>query len=175
MLGVLIPLTASSIFFREPIAPIQWVGICVLFIAVVIMCSYNNTIKARMTLPALILLRICGAANGVADFSQKLFTKCIPGGSAAAFNFYTYVFAALVLMAAYGITHKRAPETKKSRFEKDLRICFYNGAVPVCKLLFQNIGRRILKCRFALSAQSRVRFDPVRDHVRYSFSGKANA
>ena len=92
MLGVLIPLTASNIFLSESIKLTQWVGIGVLFLAVVIMCSYNNTIKAKLTLPSLILLLICGIANGFADFSQKLFTKCIPDGSASAFNFYTYDF-----------------------------------------------------------------------------------
>ena len=118
MLGVLIPLTASNIFLSESIKLTQWVGIGVLFLAVVIMCSYNNTIKAKLTLPSLILLLICGIANGVADFSQKLFTKCIPDGSAAAFNFYTYVFAALVLSVAYAVTHKAAPNTGKSDLKK---------------------------------------------------------
>ena len=118
MLGVLIPSIASSIFFGESIAPTQWVGIGVLFLAVMIMCSYNNTIKARLTLPSLILLLICGIANGIADFSQKLFTKCVPNGSAMAFNFYTYVFAALVLMGAYAATRKSAPNAEKADLKK---------------------------------------------------------
>ena len=71
MLGVLIPLTASNIFFNEAIKPTQWVGMAVLFAAVVIMCSYNNSIKTKISLPSFILLLICGIANGVADFSQK--------------------------------------------------------------------------------------------------------
>ena len=118
MLGVLIPSIASSIFFGESIAPTQWVGIGVLFLAVMIMCSYNNTIKARLTLPSLILLLICGIANGIADFSQKLFTKCVLNGSAMAFNFYTYVFAALVLMGAYATTRKSDPNTEKADLKK---------------------------------------------------------
>ena len=87
MLGVQLPLSGSSIFFGESVKLTQWVGIGVLFVAVVIMCSYSNTIKAKLTLPSLLILLLCGIANGVADFSQKLFTKCIPDGSAAAFNF----------------------------------------------------------------------------------------
>ena len=118
MLGVLIPLTASNIFFSEPIALTQWVGIGVLFIAVMIMCSYNNAIKTKLTLPSLILLLICGIANGITDFSQKLFTKCIPDGSAAAFNFYTYVFAALVLSAVYTATRKKAADEEKADLKK---------------------------------------------------------
>lgn len=118
MLGVLIPLCASSVFFSESIELTQWVGIGVVFIAVVIMCAYNNSIKTKLTLPALALLLLCGVANGVADFSQKLFTKCFPDGSAAAFNFYTYVFAALVLTVAWVATRKRGADAEKPDLKK---------------------------------------------------------
>lgn len=107
MLGVLIPLIASSIFFHEGIKVTQWLGIAVLFAAVTVMCSYNNSIKERLTPGALLLLIACGSANGIADFSQKLFTKCVPEGSAAVFNFYTYVFAALVLVIFFAVTRKQ--------------------------------------------------------------------
>lgn len=133
MLGVLIPLSASSIFFGESVKLTQWAGIGVLFIAVVIMCSYNNAIKTKLTLPSFLLLLLCGIANGVADFSQKLFTKSIPGGSAAAFNFYTYVFAALVLVVAYAITRKSAPGDEKADFKK---IFGYVLVMAIC--LFAN-------------------------------------
>ena len=99
MLGVLIPLSASSLFFSESIKPTQWLGIIVLFIAVVIMCAYNNDIKTKLTFPALILLLICGIANGFADFSQKLFVKALNGIPVELFNFYTYLFSLIALLA----------------------------------------------------------------------------
>lgn len=114
MLGVLIPLIASNILFNEEIKLTQWFGITVLFTAVVIICSYNNSIKARLTPASLALLIICGAANGIADFSQKLFTKCVPGGSVAAFNFYTYLFAAFALIITFSITRKATPAPERS-------------------------------------------------------------
>lgn len=113
-MGVLIPLVASNIFFHEVIRLSQWIGIAVLFAAVVIMCSYNNSIKARITPASFVLLILCGAANGIADFSQKLFTIRIPEGSTAVFNFYTYVFAALVLIVSFAVTGKTEPTGSKS-------------------------------------------------------------
>lgn len=101
MFGVLIPLVAGKILFDEEIRAIQWLGIAVLFIAVVIMCSYNTSLKGKMTLLSLMLLLICGISNGITDFSQKLFVKCIPDTSVAVFNFYTYIFAGLTLAIAY--------------------------------------------------------------------------
>ncbi len=118
MLGVLIPLTASSIFFDESVKGTQWLGIGILFAAVLLMCSYNNSIKEKLTLPAVALLLLSGIANGVADFSQKLFTKHIPAGSAAVFNFYTYVFAALVLGIAFAVTRKPAGSAEKADVKK---------------------------------------------------------
>ena len=118
MLGVLIPLIASSIFFNEAIKVTQWIGIAMLFLAVAMMCSYNNSIKTKITLPSFILLLICGIANGVVDFSQKLFTKNIPDGSVAVFNFYTYIFAALVLIVFFAITRKKVNNVNNDNIKK---------------------------------------------------------
>lgn len=144
MMGVLIPLIASSLFFSESIKPTQWIGIGILFIAVVIMCAYNNDIKTKLTLPSLILLLICGIANGVADFSQKLFTKCIPDGSAAAFNFYIYVFAALVLIVAYAVTRKRTPNAEKTDLKKIFGYVFIMALCLFANSYFKTLAARYL-------------------------------
>lgn len=133
MLGVLIPLLASSIFFRERIDLTQWIGIAILFVAVIIMCSYNNSIKEKLTLPALLLLIACGAANGIADFSQKLFVKQLPEVPASVFNFYTYVFAAITLVIAYLLMKPQGQETGKANFKK---VAGYILVMAIC--LFAN-------------------------------------
>lgn len=101
MLGILIPLIAGKILFDEDIRIIQWLGIAVLFIAVIIMCSYNNTVKGKMTPISFVLLLICGISNGITDFSQKLFVMRQPNIPASVFNLYTYIFAGLTLIIAY--------------------------------------------------------------------------
>jgi len=133
MLGVLIPLIASNVLFHEAIKPTQWIGIAILFAAVVIMCSYHNTIKEKLTPGALILLLICGAASGLADFSQKLFVKLIPDGSAAVFNFYTYLFAAVVLLITFAATKETISPTEKADYKK---IFGYILVMAIC--LFAN-------------------------------------
>lgn len=97
MLGVLVPIIAGQFVFGEAIKLTQWIGIGVLFVAVMIMCSYNNSIKEKMSLSAMVLLIVCGVANGLTDFSQKLFVKQFSGVPISVFNFYTYVFSAAVL------------------------------------------------------------------------------
>ena len=72
-------------------------GVVVLLVAVCIMCSYNNSIKSKMTVSSLILLLLCGVSNGFSDFSQKLFIKLSHNAPVEVFNFYTYLFSAIVL------------------------------------------------------------------------------
>ena len=107
-IGVIIPLTLSSIFFGEVMRPNQWLGLAVLLIAVIIMCSYNNLIKEKMSLSSLALLIFCGISCGLTDFSQKLYTKAV-GGNIAVYSYYTYVFSAAVLVILYLIERIKNP------------------------------------------------------------------
>ncbi len=139
MLGVLVPLIASNLCFGEAVAISQWLGLSVVFVAVVLMCSYNNSIKEKMTVSTFLALLLCGVASGVADFSQKLFVKRIPNGSVAAFNFYTYLFAALVLTVAFLLTRNRDTTPKKVRFGKTVGMI---AVMSVC--IFVNTYCKVL-------------------------------
>lgn len=117
-ISVLIPLIGSNVFFGESIKLTQWLGIGILFVAVFVMCAYNNSIKAKLSPAMILLMLVFCIASGFADFSQKLFIKLIPNGSVAIFNFYTYIFAALVLVIALTVSKQKgvapcASNTKK--------------------------------------------------------------
>ncbi len=108
MCGVLIPVLGSTVLLHESITPLDIAGLALLLVAVFIMCAYNNSVKAKLTPLSLLLLLICGASSGLTDFSQKLFTKEQTADTLAAFSFYTYVFAAVLLLLYFLITTKRA-------------------------------------------------------------------
>ncbi len=101
MMGTAIPLLGSSLFLQEKMSARQWIGIAVLVIACFIMCSYNNSIKGKLSFASLGLLVFCGAACGFSDFSQKLFVSLVPSGSVGAFNFYSYIVSACCLLLCY--------------------------------------------------------------------------
>ena len=132
LMGTFIPLICSNVFFGEAVTLTQWIGLLVLFAAVCLMCSYNNAIKEKLTFSAFALLLLCGAASGVADFSQKLFVKQIEGGNAAAFNLYTYVFAAAVLAIALALLPKAGEPMAQSARKK---IFVYIPIMAVCLFL----------------------------------------
>lgn len=101
MLGVGVTVSCCFAFLGEDIRLNQMIGFIILVIAAYIMCSYNISLNGKMSAGKIGLLVVCGVANGITDFSQKLFTTKINGGNAAEFNFYTYIFAAIVLFITY--------------------------------------------------------------------------
>lgn len=135
MLGVIVPLLLSGFLFDEKIRLNQWAGLLVLLVAVVIMCSYNNQIKEKMSLKSLGLLVLCGIANGLTDFSQKLYVKTVADSSAAVFNFYTYIFSALVLLVFY--LGAKVTDKTGSSSETDVlrRVGGYVAVMSVCLFL----------------------------------------
>ena len=139
LLGVTVPIVLCRIFFAEEIAPWQIAGIAVLLVAVYIMTTYNSSIKGKMSPAAIGLLLLCGLSNGIGDFSQKLFVKTVPEGSVAAFNFYTYVFAAIVLAVAYLVfrsVDKKSGAEPRPPFKVIKPIWYFVLIMAVC--LFAN-------------------------------------
>lgn len=140
-LGVIVPMLLCYYLYGEPIKTTQWFGLGLLAIATYIMCSYNNTIKAKITLPSFILLVISGLGNGLTQFSQKWFLHECPDIGISVFNFYTYVSSAVVLVACYLTASAKEPlpegETSRIGSAQTLlkRIFFYVLTMSVCLFL----------------------------------------
>ena len=113
MLGVVVPMSLGSICYGESIRWNQWVGVGVLLVATLILCSYNNGIKEKMTVKGFALMLICGIANGITGFSQKMFQKEAVEAAVSVFNFYTYVISALSLGMVLLFLKKPAQERGK--------------------------------------------------------------
>jgi len=99
MLGTLVPSISGLFLYGEPIGIKRWGGFAVLVVAVLIMCSYNNSVKVKFTPTSFFLLVLCGLSNGVTDLSQKMAARTVKDLSVDVFNFYTYLFAALILLS----------------------------------------------------------------------------
>jgi len=100
-LSILIPISLSAIFYDEVIRWNQIVGLLLLFVAVIFMCSYNNQIKAKINLSTLILLLVTAIASGISDFTMKIFVNNAAHSTPAAFSFYTFLFSAVILFVLY--------------------------------------------------------------------------
>ena len=138
MPGVVVTLILSNLFFGEAVRPMQWLGIAVLFVAVLLMCGYNNSFKAKISPASFMLLILCGLANGLTDFSQKLFVRQAPDTPISVFNFYTYLFSAAVLLLAYIIAAAKAKRTEPvAPTQNHIRQIFgYIAVMSVCLFLY---------------------------------------
>ncbi len=149
MLGMIVPLLGSSFLFSEAITLRQWFGLLVLIIAVLIMCSYNSSLKGKMSISSLVLLIVCGVSSGLTDFSQKLFIEHTDTITISTFNFYTYVFSAAVLLLFYLIF---SVKEKGDGSPSDLKhIAGYIAIMSVC--LFANSYFQTKAALFLPSAQ----------------------
>ena len=136
LLGTILPIVVCQIFFDEQTRLLQWVGYLVLLFAVFLMCSYNNTIKAKLNAKSCALLFAAGLANGLCDLSQKLFARLQPTASKAVYNFYTFAVAAVVLGIV--LLCRKSDENTVCRQKK---LYLYIGVMAAG--LFQN-----LRCRY---------------------------
>ena len=134
LLGMVVPIGGSALLFDERIRYNHWIGFAILLVAVLLLCSYNNSIKTKLSLPAVLLLCLSGLANGVADFSQKLFVKLEGETPIEIFNFYTYIFAAITL-AIFFFTQKKSDAKGASDKSKLRYILIYIPIMAVCLFL----------------------------------------
>lgn len=153
LLGVLIPMLLCSGLFGESIFLNQWAGMAILVLAAVIMCSYSARIKGKFTPASLGLLLLCGLGSGFSDFFQKNFAHAYPEGSAAVFNFYTYVICAAVLFLCFLCFRGKGPREEKSRsFAASLRpVLGYIALMAAC--LFLNSYFKLLAAGYLTATQ----------------------
>jgi len=122
MAGTAVPMIGASLIFKESVSPVQWAGFTIVIAGVLILCSYNNSVKAKINLKSLLLLLSVGLSNGFADLSQKLFTGMYPDANNAVFNFYTYVFSALVIGVLLAVKRVKIPHVKSKITETGIYI-----------------------------------------------------
>ena len=137
LLGVLVPLIYSSIFFDEPLRFNHLIGFALLAFAVWLLCSYNNTVKPKITPKLGFLLVIFALVCGAGDLSQKIFVMQTHGTIATSvFNFYTYLFACGILATIFILLKLKCRNngfSGKTPIKK--RVLFYVFLMAVCLYL----------------------------------------
>lgn len=152
--SMLVPVLLKLFFYGEGVGVFQWIGLSILLFSVFLMSIYNNQTKGKLTLLGLALLLCVCLANGLNSFTQNIFKQEFASFSAAAFNFYVYVFSAVFLGVVY-LCIKEPPkeednEEKEPLFDRVkllyiaiMAVCLFcnsyfitlaNGYLPAVKL-----------------------------------------
>ncbi len=144
MCSVLVPISGSFVFFKEKISWLDILGLILLVGAVIMMCLYNNKTKAKLTVASVILLIVCGFSSGLSDFSQKMYIA--NGGTAvAAFSFYTYMFAFVILLVFYAcMTFKKTKRKKSLHLRRMLPLIVVMALSMFASSYFQTLAAQSL-------------------------------
>ena len=132
MLGTIVPMLLGRFCYGEVIAWNQWVGFGLLMLATWILYSHSSKIKAKLSLKDLVVLLICGVANGLSGFSQKMFQNDVTGSSVSVFNLYTYLISGMCLLAVYLCVRPHQAE-KAGKLPKI--VVLYMPVMAVCLFL----------------------------------------
>ena len=150
MLGVLVPIVSGIYIFHTPVRLNQWIGLLILVAATLIMCSYNSSIKGTINLKTVLLLTVSGLSSGLTDLSQKLFVEYSENNITSVFNFYTYIFAGIVLLIFFSACSKKT-EARKTAIKNTRSIMGYIFIMAIA--LFANSFFKTKAAGFLAPAQ----------------------
>lgn len=137
--GSIIPLLLCAVIYKEKISVFQIFGVLLLLIAVYCMCTRDRTGKIGMAPRDLIPLLLTAVSSGLCDFSQKLFVKEAGGVNTATFNFYTYLFATVILLLALCFLRLKSAKASKTKKENKVVIPILHYVVIMAVCLFLNV------------------------------------
>lgn len=119
--SMLVPVLLKLALYGEKVGVFQWIGLAILLFSVWLMSIYNNQTKGKLTAVGFALLLVVCLGNGLNSFTQNVFKTEFSMQSAAAFNFYVYVFSAALLGVTFlCIKEKPSVEAEGEKVGKDL-------------------------------------------------------
>ena len=120
--GILIPCIGGHLFFKNTITPLQYIGIIIMLIAVLVMNGYNSSVTNNKTSFLNTILLVCVAiSNGIMGFCEKLFAYYTSNNAIhcglSVFTLLTFAFGTIVLLIALSLVCKRNKIKIKSCFQ----------------------------------------------------------
>ena len=105
-LGALIPSVLCTLIFGESFSVLKMIGFAMILLATVVLAGTAKR-DDKKSAAGLVLLVLSAVGDGVTGFSQQLYKHCYTDAGSVAktyypktvFHFYTYVFAAVALLA----------------------------------------------------------------------------
>lgn len=153
MLGSIFTCFLSNFVYKEPIGINKWIGMFIILAAVAIMSKYNKDIKVKSPKLSIVILIIAALSSSFADFSQKIYVNEI-GQHPKAFNFYTYIFGAIILLMLLPLL--------KGSLKKSDTVCLYNTKhIFICALISIGLYLNSYSKTFAASYLTSAEIYPI--------------
>ena len=136
-LGIILPMFLSAVCFGEQIRTVHLFGLVLLIFAAYMMCTYHKKLSdqpVKIEMRQYLLLLMCGASNGITQFSQKWFRYACDA-DISIFNFYTYIIAAAVLFLCVIFCTQTTSQAEKVSAASMRRLAVYVLLMSVCIFL----------------------------------------
>ncbi len=116
--GILLPCLCGYLFFGSKISAVQYIGIVIMMIAVLVMNSYNSTVtKKKISLGNVLLLIGVAVSNGLMGVAEKFFVHYTKNQNIncdlSLFSLLTFLFACLTMLIALFLICKKEKITIK--------------------------------------------------------------
>ncbi|MBE6810615.1 MAG: hypothetical protein E7521_06125 [Ruminococcaceae bacterium] len=110
--GILIPCICGALFFDGKITLLQYIGIVIMLLAILVMNSYNSSItKKKLSFGNILLLLCVAISNGTMGLCEKWFAYYTANNNIdcdlSSFSFATFFFAAAILRLSLTIICKK--------------------------------------------------------------------
>ncbi|MBQ2743213.1 MAG: hypothetical protein IJF32_10465 [Oscillospiraceae bacterium] len=132
-LASIVPLIASAVFYKEPLSPVNLVGVVLIIVTLVINADIKRDIgegkpkNVSRKWFLLIMLAFCG--NSLGMISQQLYAKTTGATSSSAFVACSSCVASVVALAVYGVLRIKGERMSYKLTPMKLLPCVAVGAV----------------------------------------------
>ena len=162
-LGSLIPSVLCMILFDEPISLLKMLGFMLILIATLILAKHNKK-NQKGSLIGTLLLFFAAVGDGISSFSQQLYKQYYTDAGSRSqetlypktvYHFYTYVFAALILLIVLIFYRARnaSPKTKsKGVFSLSPHALLHIFVMAIC-LFAANYFQTVATNDYGMSSQ----------------------
>lgn len=121
--GILLPCICGALFFDGKITLIQYIGIVIMILAVLVMNSYNSTVtKSKISFGNIMLLVCVAISNGLIGVCEKFFAHHISTTNTncdlSFFSLLTFLFACIILLFALVFVCKKNKASINSCVQK---------------------------------------------------------
>lgn len=143
-LGILIPMLFSILIWKEYPSPLQWLGIVLSLVSIVIVNVSSNALEKVEVKPAVLLLFVFG---GMAEFSNKIYQQY-------ALSEFKDVFLFSVFFMAFVVSFVYTLKEKKKITKKDILTGFAVGIPNLFSSYFLILSLATLKTSVAFPIYS---------------------
>lgn len=163
-LGALLPAVLCALFFNEPISLGKLCGFALILVASFVLSKNGTGVKKKAGFLSVFLLVFAALGDGLTGFSQQLFKQFYTVNGThtsgriypdAVYHFYTYVFAALILLLVWiGLlwVRRHRGATLPSRRGAYLHALPYIAVMALC-LFGANYAQTTATGSFGMSSQ----------------------